>query len=138
MPLTVSVAPPAAELPNGLVATTDPTPASTPAADATTPSSAKSRRRVSSFLGRMSSKSPHGGGSGVGEISMPTQVQHVTHVGWSSQTGFDIAGLPEEWKALFKAAGVRRRDLVDPETSRMIVNILAENFSEAARRSARR
>ncbi len=63
-------------------------------------------------------------------ISTPTNVTHVTHVGWSPQKGFELRNLPDEWKQIFKAAGVRRSDLTDPETARMIVTLIAENMIE--------
>ena len=62
------------------------------------------------------------------EIGVPTMVQHVTHVGWSVDKGFDVSGLPTEWKELFKQAGVRRSDLTDPETSRVILGVLVESM----------
>ena len=63
-------------------------------------------------------------------ISAPTNVTHVTHVGWSPQKGFELRNLPDEWKQIFKAAGVRRSDLTDPETARVIVTLIAENMIE--------
>ena len=80
------------------------------------------KRRVSSSYERRR--------SGIGA---PTQVTHVGHVGWSPATGFELNGLPPAWKAVFKAAGVRKRDLVDPETSKLIVLLIAENALEAQR-----
>ena len=63
-------------------------------------------------------------------ISAPTNVTHVTHVGWTPQKGFELRNLPDEWKQIFKAAGVRRSDLIDPETARVIVTLIAENMIE--------
>ena len=63
-------------------------------------------------------------------ISAPTNVTHVTHVGWTPQKGFELRNLPDEWKQIFKAAGVRRSDLTDPETARVIVTLIAENMIE--------
>jgi hypothetical protein len=63
-------------------------------------------------------------------ISAPTNVTHVTHVGWTPQQGFELRNIPDEWKQIFKAAGVRRSDLTDPETARVIVTLIAENMIE--------
>ena len=82
--------------------------------------SSKSKKRRSLFGALSSSKSPSAAAA-VGEISGPIAVKHVTHVGWNANEGFNLNGLPDEWKVLFKAAGVRRRDLVDPESAKIIV-----------------
>ena len=88
----------------------------------------KSSRKLSmsGLLSRMSSSPSRPGG----EISGPMMVQHVTHVGWSASKGFEVSNLPPEWVAIFKAAGVRKRDLVDPVSARLIIGILAENMME--------
>ena len=49
---------------------------------------------------------------------MPTNVKHVQHMGYSEDGGFkfDDEPIPIEWKELFRAAGVKRKDLEDKVT----------------------
>ena len=44
-------------------------------------------------------------------IGAPTNFQHLAHVGWDEQQGFQVQNLPAEWKNLFKSAGVTKKDL---------------------------
>ena len=85
----------------------------------------KSESSLTRLMRRLST-----GGSRKSQISGPTNVTHVTHVGWTPNEGFSVRNLPDEWKAIFKAAGVRRRDLADPETARVIATLIAENMIE--------
>ena len=95
-------------------------------------SEAPTPKRRSTLRGRLKSltSSSSSNGTDVMEIGGPTMVSHVSHIGWSPTEGFEVNNLPEEWKSLFKAAGVRRRDFVDPETSRLIVMTIAENMCD--------
>mmetsp|Transcript_53003 Transcript_53003/g.88012 ORF Transcript_53003/g.88012 Transcript_53003/m.88012 type:complete len:244 (+) Transcript_53003:28-759(+) len=61
---------------------------------------------------------------------MSTNGGHVTHIGWDESRGFDVGNLPDEWKSLFKAAGVKKRDLEDKETAKMIVEALVSNLTD--------
>jgi len=63
------------------------------------------------------------------EIGAPTNFKHITHIGWDESNGFEVRNLPEEWKSLFKAAGVKKKDLENKETAKIIVQTLAENMS---------
>ena len=49
------------------------------------------------------------------EIGMPTNVKHLQHMGYTEDGGFkfDDEPIPIEWKNLFRAAGVKRKDLED-------------------------
>ena len=51
---------------------------------------------------------------------MPTNVKHVQHMGYSEDGGFkfDDEPIPIEWKELFRAAGVKRKDLEDKVTAK--------------------
>ena len=64
------------------------------------------------------------------QIGMPTNFKHVTHIGWDEANGFEVANLPDEWKSLFKAAGVKKKDLQNKDTARVIVDTLASNMTE--------
>ncbi|KAL1526331.1 hypothetical protein AB1Y20_015045 [Prymnesium parvum] len=63
-------------------------------------------------------------------ISGPTDFKHVAHVGWDEQQGFQVQDLPAEWKVLFKKAGVKKKDLTDKDTARMIVETITEKMSD--------
>ena len=64
------------------------------------------------------------------EIGMPTNFKHVAHIGWDDHAGFQTQNLPAEWKQLFRAAGVKRKDLEDISTARLIVRTLAEQMTD--------
>ena len=51
---------------------------------------------------------------------MPTNVKHVQHMSYSEGGGFkfDDQPIPIEWKKLFRAAGVKRKDLEDKVTAK--------------------
>ena len=64
------------------------------------------------------------------EIGMPTNFQHVMHMGWTAEGGFKVEEMPDQWKQLFKSAGVKKKDLQDVETAKMVVETLAANMTE--------
>merc|ERR1712137_175171 len=57
-------------------------------------------------------------------IGGPTGFKHESHIGWDMENGFDIRNIPPEWKKLFQAAGVKKSDLQDAETRRLIVSTI--------------
>jgi Wiskott-Aldrich syndrome protein len=61
-------------------------------------------------------------------FSKPSNFRHTAHMGWDASGGFDVSRLPEEWKELFKKAGIRPRDLRDPDTAKEIIAVIAENM----------
>jgi len=63
-------------------------------------------------------------------IGSPTNVKHEAHVGWDAERGFEVRNLPDEWKALLKSAGVRRRDLEDQQTARKIVDAISHGMTK--------
>lgn len=69
------------------------------------------------------------GASQAGEvdIGMPTDVQHRTHVGVSDEKGFDLRNVPPDWRQLFRHAGIRKRDLGDETTLRMVMETIAQH-----------
>ena len=58
------------------------------------------------------------------EISLPTNFQHTSHIGWTDDATFELRNIPPEWKRFFQAAGIRKRDLEDPETRKAIFAVL--------------
>lgn len=63
-------------------------------------------------------------------ISAPEAFEHRSHVGWDAQNGFDVDNLPSEWKALFKNAGLKRKDLKDAETAKFVLGHIAEQLNQ--------
>jgi Wiskott-Aldrich syndrome protein len=55
-------------------------------------------------------------------IGGPTNFQHESHIGWDLDNGFDIRNIPPEWRKLFQAAGVKKSELEDPETRKLIMD----------------
>lgn len=60
------------------------------------------------------------------EISGPEGFEHRGHVGWDPNNGFDVKNLPSEWKHLFKAAGLKKKDLEDGQTAAFVMNHIAD------------
>lgn len=59
------------------------------------------------------------------EISGVINVIHQQHVGLTKDGEFDFGALAPEWKAVFKAAGVKKKDLTNPETRRVVMQSIA-------------
>lgn len=58
-------------------------------------------------------------------VSAPENFRHEGHVGWNPETGeFEMSRIPASWKKLFKAAGIRKRDLQDPETRKQVLQVV--------------
>jgi len=66
------------------------------------------------------------------EISNPSGFSHASHIGFDAETGgFDTKNIPPEWKKLFQAAGIRKKDLKDAETCAALVQIMQQNDASA-------
>ena len=63
-------------------------------------------------------------------ISGPTDVSHVSHVGKTEGGGLTIDNIPAAWLQLFKEAGVKKKELQDPQTCMMLMTIVAEKLNE--------
>ncbi|XP_028413484.1 neural Wiskott-Aldrich syndrome protein-like [Dendronephthya gigantea] len=68
------------------------------------------------------------------DIGLPSNFQHVGHVGWDPQEGFDINKLDDSWKMIFSKAGVTDSELEDQETAKFIYDFVekhggVENFT---------
>ena len=57
-------------------------------------------------------------------IGMPTDFVHKQHIGYDPEHGFQSTDIPPEWVSIFKNAGIRRRDLEDPELAAVIYSTL--------------
>lgn len=62
----------------------------------------------------------------VGEIGLPTNVQRVAHIGYDPDNGFQVENLPPEWRSMFKQAGVKKKDLRNPETAAQIYQTIQQ------------
>eukprot|EP01119_Soliformovum_irregulare_P007786 TRINITY_DN2026_c0_g1_i1.p1 TRINITY_DN2026_c0_g1~~TRINITY_DN2026_c0_g1_i1.p1 ORF type:complete len:447 (-),score=124.03 TRINITY_DN2026_c0_g1_i1:24-1247(-) len=69
---------------------------------------------------RLEAKNRRKGGGAAMVIEGPTNVTHVSHIGWDPVGGFAIRNIPQEWKRLFKDAGIKKSDLENPETAAFI------------------
>ncbi|XP_062537975.1 actin nucleation-promoting factor WASL isoform X3 [Armigeres subalbatus] len=58
------------------------------------------------------------------DIGMPSNFKHVTHVGWSPTSGFDLSGEEETLKLFLEKAGVRDQHLKDRETREFIYDFI--------------
>jgi P21-Rho-binding domain len=58
------------------------------------------------------------------DIGAPTNFMHKSHIGFDSSSGvFNISDIPEDWKKLFKKAGIRKSELRDPETAEIVFQV---------------
>ena len=60
----------------------------------------------------------------IGQGGGPTNAKHVGHVGLTQDGLLDMDNIPPAWKALFKSAGVSKRDVA--KNNRAVVSVLAE------------
>ncbi|CAB1345788.1 unnamed protein product, partial [Coregonus sp. 'balchen'] len=58
------------------------------------------------------------------DIGTPSNFQHVGHVGWDPNTGFDVNNLDPELKNLFDMCGISEAQLKDKETSKVIYDFI--------------
>jgi len=65
-------------------------------------------------------------------ISTPTDFRHDSHIGWDPVNGFDIKNIPPEWRKLFQAAGVKKSELQDAETAKMVMETISATLGDAA------
>ncbi len=61
------------------------------------------------------------------EITSVLSVTHNEHIGLNEDGTFDLDNIPENWKKIFKDAGIRKKDLRNPETAAEIIHTIAEN-----------
>eukprot|EP00948_MAST-09A_sp_MAST-9A-sp1_P001874 g1874.t1 len=70
------------------------------------------------------------------EISGVISVTHQSHIGFNADGTFELNNIPPEWKIIFKAAGVRKKDFKDKEKAAQIMQIIQEETSGVAATSA--
>eukprot|EP01105_Mastigella_eilhardi_P027731 TRINITY_DN8715_c0_g1_i1.p1 TRINITY_DN8715_c0_g1~~TRINITY_DN8715_c0_g1_i1.p1 ORF type:complete len:427 (-),score=105.91 TRINITY_DN8715_c0_g1_i1:98-1309(-) len=60
-------------------------------------------------------------------ISAPANFEHRSHIGWDPEAGFEIKNIPPEWRKLFQAAGVKKKELKDADTCKMLMQVINDN-----------
>ena len=55
---------------------------------------------------------------------MPTNFQHISHVGWDPNKGFDLENVDPKLKQFFSKAGVSERELQDKDTRDFIYDFI--------------
>lgn len=58
------------------------------------------------------------------DISLPTNFQHISHVGWDPNRGFDLENVDPKLKQFFSKAGVSEKELQDKETRDFIYDFI--------------
>jgi len=58
-------------------------------------------------------------------VGGPKNFRHASHIGWGAD-GFSITDLPDEWKRLFKKAGIKKSELKDQETAQYILGVISD------------
>ncbi|CAL8386428.1 unnamed protein product [Gadus morhua 'NCC'] len=72
-------------------------------------------------------------------IGTPRNFQHIGHIGWDSNTGFDLNNLDPELKHLFDMCGISEAQLKDKETSKVIYEFIEKKGGvEAVKKELRR
>jgi len=59
------------------------------------------------------------------QVSAVTNVVHTQHIGINADGTFDLNNISPEWKALFRQAGIKKKDLTNPETAKAIAETIA-------------
>ncbi|XP_028601560.2 actin nucleation-promoting factor WASL isoform X1 [Podarcis muralis] len=73
------------------------------------------------------------------DIGTPSNFQHIGHVGWDPNTGFDVNNLDPELKNLFDMCGISEAQLKDKETSKVIYDFIEKTGGvEAVKNELRR
>ncbi|KAJ8386988.1 hypothetical protein AAFF_G00161650 [Aldrovandia affinis] len=73
------------------------------------------------------------------DIGTPRNFQHIGHVGWDPNTGFDLNNLDPELKNLFDMCGISEAQLKDKETSKVIYDFIEKRGGvEAVKNELRR
>lgn len=60
------------------------------------------------------------------DISSPSGFQHLAHVGWDPNKGFDMNKVEDSVKELFASAGITEKHMEDEETVKFIYNFIDE------------
>ncbi len=62
------------------------------------------------------------------KIGSVTSYVHESHVGVASDGSFDLQNIPSDWKTMFKANGIKKKDLKkNPELANKMLKIMEES-----------
>jgi len=65
-------------------------------------------------------------------LSKPQNFRKVAHIGWDAENGFEVNNIPDDWKAMFKDAGITKKEAQDPETAKFIMNVVSDYITPIA------
>lgn len=103
-------------------------------------SRAKSVKKKGGMFGWLGGGSKKGGRNSTRspdiQIGPVMRVVHNAHVGVNAAGEFDLDNLSPEWKNLFRRAGVKKKDLEDPEQAAAIFAVVAEQQAVVAEQQA--
>jgi len=90
----------------------------------------KEKKKTGGFFSRLFKKDEDEDEEENFTISAPSNFTHASHIGYDAETGgFDTKNIPPEWKKLFQAAGIRKKDLNNPETCAALMQVMQESPS---------
>ena len=61
---------------------------------------------------------------------MPTGFVHKQHIGYDPAKGFECSDIPEQWKAMFRSAGIKKSDMQNPEKAAVIYSALQAELGD--------
>jgi len=63
-------------------------------------------------------------------IGVPTGFVHKQHIGYDPAKGFECSDIPEQWKAMFRSAGIKKADMQNPEKAAVIYSALQAELGD--------
>jgi Wiskott-Aldrich syndrome protein len=63
-------------------------------------------------------------------IGVPTGFVHKQHIGYDPAKGFECSDIPEQWKAMFRSAGIKKSDMQNPEKAAVIYGALQAELGD--------
>jgi len=57
------------------------------------------------------------------QVSSVVQVVHTQHIGINPDGTFDLNNISPEWKQLFRQAGIKKKDLANPEVAKVEISL---------------
>ena len=58
-------------------------------------------------------------------VSGPTDFQHKAHIGLNADGTLDVTNIPDEWKTILKQAGIKKKEMNNPEINKVVVSTLS-------------
>eukprot|EP00026_Physarum_polycephalum_P007608 Phypoly_transcript_07672.p1 GENE.Phypoly_transcript_07672~~Phypoly_transcript_07672.p1 ORF type:complete len:374 (+),score=105.84 Phypoly_transcript_07672:393-1514(+) len=62
-------------------------------------------------------------------VSDPHSFRHESHIGWDTESGFEIRNIPPEWRKLFQQAGVKKSELKDANTVKYMMEVISDTMA---------